>query len=141
MHGELSSRSNLGIRYHNYPHCGVNFSHTGFVREEYAKAINSSRMLASCGGRYHLAMNKIFESMGCCTAYVGEKPYGEQEFHLKDGVNYIAVDSGNFIEKIQYNLGHEQELLSIVKNAKETFEQFHHLDARARDFVELLKTI
>ena len=75
MHKYLHNHQRqMGIRYKNYQHCGVNFSHSAFVRDEYAQAINRSKMLASCGGRYKLAMNKIFEAMGCNTAYVGEKP-------------------------------------------------------------------
>jgi len=142
MHNVLQRHhASLGIRYKNYPHCGVNFSHSTFVREEYAKAINKSKMLASCGGRYNLAMNKIFESMGCGTVYVGEKPWGAEELHMEDGFNYVAVDSGNFMDKIKYYMDKPDELKEIGNNAKETFEKYHHIDARAKDFVKLLEGI
>jgi len=142
MHHHLRAHaSSLGIKYHNYPHCGVDFTHSNFVRENYAKAINGSKMLASCGGIYHLAMNKIFESMGCETAYVGEKPWGAAELHLKDGHNFIAVDPGNFAEKIKHYLDRPAELEQIVRNAKKTFNEHHHIDARAAYFVKLLEKV
>lgn len=142
MHRQLQANSaQLGIKYKNYSHCGVNFSHSDFVREKYAQAINRSKMLASCGGRYHLAFNKIFESMGCGTMYVGEKPYGEKELHFEDGYNYVAVTNDNFVEKVQYYLNNENEMNSIIQNAKDTFEKYHHIDARAKDFVDLLGEI
>ena len=140
MHRYLSENHvSLGIRYKNYPHCGANFSHSDFVRENYAKAINQSKMLLSCGGRYHLAMNKIFESMGCGTAYVGERPYGHEELHLKEGENYIDVFRSNFIERIQYYMSHPVEIERITKNAAETFKRYHTIEARAHDFVKLLE--
>ena len=86
-------------------------------------------------------MNKIFESMGCGTAYVGEKPWGSEELHMKDGFNYIAVDSNNFEEKIKYYLDKPSELDIISQNAIDTFQKYHHIDARAKDFVKLLEDI
>lgn len=142
IHNYLSrNHKELGIRYHNYPHCGTDFAHSDFVRGKYAQAINESKMLASCGGRYHVAMNKIFEAMGCGAIYVGEKPWGEQELHLEDGKNYIAVSSANFAEKIQYYLQKPEEMCKIVSNAKDTFEKYHHIDARANDLIKLLAQI
>ena len=142
MHTYLqNNHQNMGIKYKNYPHCGVNFRHSGFVREEYAMAINKSRMLASCGGRYNLAMNKIFESMGCGTVYVGNKPWGHEELHMKDGYNYIEVNPNDFADKIMHYISHPQDLKTISDNAKETFQKYHHIDARAMDFVKLLENI
>jgi len=142
MHQQLQKRHlELGINYHNYPHCGVDFKHSTFVREEYAKAISESYMLASCGGRYHVAMNKIFEAMAVGTIYVGEKPWGAEELHLEDGVNYIAVNSDNFVDKIKYYLDRPEEMAQMAQNARETFETYHHIDARAKDFVKLLEGI
>ena len=142
MHKYLSQNQiQMNIRYKNYPHCGVNFNHSNFVREEYAKAINASHMLASCGGRYNLAMNKIFESMGCNTAYIGEQPWGAEELHLKNGFNYIAVDSNTFPDAIQYFLKNPEAVKLIAQNAKDTFQKYHHIDARAHDFVKLLEVL
>jgi hypothetical protein len=142
MHRYLSKYCHdMKIRYYNYPHCGTDFQHGNFVREKYAMAINESKMLASCGGIYHVAMNKIFEAMGCGTVYVGEKPFGEEELHLRDGFNYIAVDSSNFKDKILHYLNSPDDMNAIVRNAQETFLRYHHIDARANDFVGLLKTI
>jgi len=139
VHSYLSHNyQGMGITYHNYPHCGIDFSHNDFVRDKYAKAINEAKMMASCGGRYHVAYNKIFEAMGCGTAYVGEKPYGEAELHMKDGENYIAVTASNLREKILYYLNHENELQNIIRNGRDTFLRYHHIDARAEDFVKLI---
>ena len=142
MHNYLSQNSSkLKIVYTNFPHCGFNFCHSNFVRENYARRIAESKMLISCGGKYHLAMNKIFESMGCGTAYVGEKPFGEEQLHLKDDFNYIAVTRENFIDKIKFYLHNSNELERICRNAKETFNKYHHIDARASDFVKLLEIV
>lgn len=140
MHKCLSQYAKqFNIIYKNFPHCGFNFSHSNFTRENYARSIAESRILISCGGKYHLAMNKIFESMGCGTVYAGEKPFGEKQLYLKNGYNYIAVTRENFIDKIRYYLQNSNELEKIRNNAKKTFVQYHHIDARAKDFVELLK--
>lgn len=137
----LQHSKELGINYKNFCHCGTDFSHNDFVREKYAQAINESKMMISCGGKYHLAFNKIFESMACNTLYVGEKPYGEEELHLKDGYNYVAVTQNNFVDKIKNYLKNPEETKIITNNAMETFLKYHHIDARAKDFVNLLKEI
>jgi hypothetical protein len=142
FHEELSAKASLlGIRYKNYPHCGVNFSHSGFTREKYAQAISQSKMMISCGGRYHLAFNKIFESMGCKTLYVGEKFYGEKELHMEDGKNYVAVNKENFMDKILYYKKHENESIDIIKNAKDTLLQHHTIDKRGAELSLILKGI
>lgn len=142
MHGMLARHTlSSDIRYKNYPHCGTNFHHSGFVREEYAKAINQSLSLASCGGRYHLYFNKIFESWGCNTAYIGEKPYGAEFLHMEDGFNYIAVTQENFMDKVGYYMEHKDELSEIAHNGRETFLKYHHLDARAQDAANLLDQV
>ena len=135
MHAFMSKFArDLGINYRNYPHCGYNFSHSDFVREKYARAINGAKILLSCGGRYHLAFNKIFEAMGCKTAYFGEKPYGEKELHMEDGVNYVAVDSENYIDKIQHYLRNGDLLEKITNNGYELFKRYHSISSRAADF-------
>jgi hypothetical protein len=142
MHNVLSQKhKGMGIRYKNYSHCGINYTHNGFVRERYAQAINQSHMLVSCGGRYHLAFNKIFESMACRTLYVGEKPYGEKELHMEDGVNYVAVTPDNFIDKIKYYLEHPEEMEFIKENGMKMCKKYHTIDARAKDFAKLLEDI
>lgn len=142
MHGFLAHHAvDHGIIYKNYPHCGTNWSHNGFYREDYAKAINQAKMLASCGGKYHLAMNKIFEAMGCKTIYVGEEPYGAQELHLEDGVNYVAVTKHNFVEKMEYYLNRPSKMDEIVDNAQKTFLTYHNIQTRAVDFVRLLEGV
>jgi len=142
MHGYLLHNCDrMNIKYHNYPHCGTNFTHSDFVRDKYAMAINSSKILVSCGGRYHLAFNKIFEAMGCKTLYVGEKPYGEKELHLEDGINYVAVDSRNFVEKIMYYLNNSKETNCIINKADETFRTYHCIEVRAAEFVKKVKDI
>jgi len=142
MHKALSGISDkIGIVYKNYPHCGFNFKHTPMVRDEYAKVISKSKILVSCGGRYHLAFNKIFESMGCGTLYVGEKPYGEKELHLEDGFNYVSVTQDNFLERIKYYVDNDQERERIVANAKDTFKNHHTIDARAKEFVKLIEGV
>jgi len=139
MHSTLSSWSpQNNVKYKNYPHCGTNFSHSGFVREEYAKAINKAKILASCGGRYHLPFNKIFEAWGCKTMYLGEKPHGESFLNMVDGYNYVAVTREDFVDKVEYYLANPNEIEEIAKNGYNTFLEFHHLDARANDMAMML---
>lgn len=66
---------------------------------------------------------------------------GAEELHLEDGYNYIAVNGENFVDRIKYYLDRPVELQKIVDNAKDTFAQYHHIEARAKDFVGLLEGI
>ena len=128
----------LGINYKNYPHCGFNYFHSGFVREEYAQAINRAEILISCGGVYRLAFNKIFESMGCRTVYMGERPFGAEELHLVDGYNYVAVTRGNFRQRLVDLLNDRDKLAMIAANGQKTFLAHHTIRERSKGFVRLL---
>lgn len=136
MHNSLKNEK---MKYKNYPHSGVNFGHNGFVREKYARAISESKMLASCGGIYHLFFNKVIEAMGCETAYVGEKGYGFDELGFKDGENFIEVNKDNLIEKVRYYNNNEKELKNIINNGKELFLDRHTIEKRAVDFEKLME--
>lgn len=137
----MQNAPKMGITYTNFPHSGFGYHHNGFVGEKYARAINASKILISCGGKYHLAMNKIFEAMGCGTLYCGPKPAGAEQLHLKDGFNYVAVTENDFLEKIHYYVKHDAQRQQIINNAKQTYLQCHHIDARSEDFKQLIEGI
>lgn len=142
MHAALAMHCpSKGIRYKNYPHCGTEWRHSGFVRDEYAKAINRAHAMASCGGKFHLYYNKIFESWGCNTAYIGERPYGEAELHMQDGVNYVAVNQSNFLDKVDHYMSNKDELSDISENGRQTFLQYHTLETRAQSLANTLQEI
>lgn len=138
MHDKLRKER---LKYKNYPHSGVNFGHNGFVREKYAQAISEAKMLASCGGVYHLFFNKVIEAMSCGTAYVGEKGYGFDQLGFKDGENYIEVTKDNFMEKIKYYINNEKELKLIIDNGRNLFLERHAIEKRAIDFAKLADEI
>lgn len=151
IHQELSSwngkklklcmKYNETFKYKNYPHCGANFVHSDFVRENYAKAINQSKILASCGGKYHLLMNKVFESMACNTVYMGEKPYGEKELFLHENYNYISINKDDIVEKLSFYMDRPELLNRICENGFKMARERHSIEKRAEDFVRILKQL
>ncbi len=129
------------LKYYNLPHCGVNFKHNGMIREKYAEVISSALIMASCGGKYHLAFNKIFESMACGTVYAGERPYGEEQLGMVSGFNYIRLTPVNFLDQLTFYLDRPNLLDIIVDNGIQTAMKRYSIDVRAEDFVKIINNM
>ena len=134
-------QNELGIKFHHYLHCKNGYEHNGFVREEYAKAIATGKILASGNSKYQVAMNKIFESMGCGTIYMGNRPHGHKQLHLDDGINCLFVTKNNFIDVAQSILKQPQKMEEMSRNSHSTFLEHHSIEARAKDCAKLVDRI
>lgn len=123
---------NKGFRYHS-PET------ERFYEEAFVKHINESLIGLTCTSSYKYALPKTMEIMGCGTALFCDTCSDFKHLHFVDGQNYVDVNPGNVVEKIQYYLGHREELDRVAKNGRETVLQYHTADIRAREFVETLK--
>jgi len=141
MHREFSSMAD--IRYFHQQHPGYKFiSNQGVLAGvEYAKAINRSKIFASCTGKYHIPFIKLYEVMACGTVLMCDKPTGGEYLGLKAGENYAAVSEDNFINIAKQYLSQPQEIDRLARNAKELFLARHTVNVRAEEFKRTISDI
>jgi hypothetical protein len=114
--------------------------------EEYVKLINSSKM--GLFDDVHLELpngilgkwtvGKWFENMSCETLCLADKPDDAELVHFEPEVNFIEVNTSNYIEKILYYKEHENGRKEIARRGYETFLKYHTCEKRV-DF--MLETI
>ena len=141
MHREFSKQPD--IRYFHQAHPGYKYFCDGQVLtgEAYAKVINSSKIFASCTGKYRIPFIKLYEVLGCNTALMCDKPFGAEFLGLKEKENYIDVTADNFLDTTRRYLSEGNELLRIAKNGGEIFLGRHTVDVRAREFAETISNV
>lgn len=107
------------------------------IGDEMVNAINS----------YKLNFNKtladdinyrVFETMGCKTALITNKPPGIESF-FKDEEHLIYYNNiGDLLEKISFYLKNENKLKIIAENGYNIVKQKHTYFERAKQLVDLL---
>jgi hypothetical protein len=132
-----------GIDYFHEPHPGYRFvdSTPALVGEAYARAINESKIFASCTSKYRIPFIKLYEVIGCRTMLLCDVPNGAEHLGLHDGENFVAVDRRNFLGKAMYFLSHPDEIDRISANAGELFLSRHTVDTRAAEFREIITSL
>jgi hypothetical protein len=135
-----------GIRYYNNAHPGYHYCPPEggqglLVGENYARAINRSRIFLSCTGKYRIPFIKLYEVLACNTLLMCDRPSGAGELGLVDGETYVEVDRVNFLEKIHYYLKRPDDLRRIAQNGSRLFLERHTVDIRARELKTLVERV
>lgn len=132
------------IKYFKPPFPNYKFNaDKSYTGSNYVNLLNSSKIHITDSGKYNCVgpVAKYFETMATDCLLVAVNPLGSELTRLVDGYNFVAVDGYNFLDKIRYYLDNEEERLRIVKNANDTIKKHHSVDVRAKELVNLLKTI
>ncbi len=112
-----------------------------FIHERYAKDIARSKILLFDSYR-GFAIKKYYEGMACKTLILATNPYLDAErLHFKDGVNFVAINESNYLQKIQYYLKNEKERIRITENAYKMVRKYHSAEVRAEQLYGYLKEL
>ncbi|MGQ9455876.1 MAG: glycosyltransferase family protein [Armatimonadota bacterium] len=141
MHKKFSSISN--IVYFNNPHPGYRYvdPSKALVGENYARAINQSKIFATCTSIYHIPLMKLFEAIACKSALMCDPPCGAEYLGFVDGETYAAVNKSNFLDRTKWLLAHPEEIERISLNGLKLFTSRHTVDIRAREFRQIISSI
>jgi hypothetical protein len=114
-----------------------------YTGDGYVKLLNQSKIHITDSGRYNCVgpVAKYFETMATDCLLLAVKPLGEELTHLVDGYNFVSVNQNNFLEKIKYYLENEEERRIIINNANKTIQEYHSVDIRAKQLINLLGSL
>jgi hypothetical protein len=134
MYRRFAHEPGLQCLIHGHPGYEFLSPKDAIVGESYAKALNQSRILATCTGIYGVPFQKIFEAMMCKAVVLSDRPYGAEYLGLLDRHNYLSVDDTNFVEVAKYYLARPSELERLARNAYELVTSQHTVEVRAGEF-------
>jgi len=123
-------------------------SHT-LTFEEYIRRINQAKIFAfgnvnrSVGTSPTLifAMAKIYEIMACGTLCLMDRPDMARQLHLIPDKNFVEVDGDNYIEKIKYYLGDNNDRRKIARTGYEMVMRYHTIQVRGMELKEQLEEL
>lgn len=126
--------------YFNQPHPGYRYvsSEPMLVGEAYAKAINQSRIFATCSGIYKIPFMKYYEVIACRSMLVSDSPCGADELGFRDGETFVRVGGNNFMRKVRSYLAEPTEIDRISRNGMNLFLRRHTVELRAIEFREIV---
>lgn len=99
--------------------------------ETYARAINASWFVPTCGTVARDVIRKHFEIPGCRACLVTEQSAALESAGFVDMRNCVFADETTVLDKLAYLLEHEEELVGIIQAGYE-FAHTHHT-LRQRD--------
>jgi len=141
MHRTFSKMRDIKYFHQDHPGYGFVSSQEALVGESYARAINQSKIFATCTGIYRIAFQKTYEILGSRTAMLCDEPNGAEFLGLCDNETYIRVNRWNFVRRAKWYLRHEDELERVSNNARQLFLARHTVDVRAQEFKQVITDI
>ncbi|GAG60074.1 unnamed protein product, partial [marine sediment metagenome] len=109
------------------------------VGDDYVRVLARSRAMLFGSSKWRYMVRKYFEGMACRTLVMADSPRSADLVHFKPGWNFVEIDRGNWREKLEYYLTHEEERLEIAQRGYETYLRYHTSAVRARDLVAFLE--
>ena len=135
--------ANIKLLTRSHPGYNTNgfFSPNSLIKEEYAKAINRSKIFVTSGSWYNAVLQKHFEILGCRTLLMCPFPKYGEELGLRDKVNMVKFkpDCSDLLEKVKYYLSHDDERRKITKAGYKLVHERHTIQKRAETLNKLLE--
>ena len=110
-----------------------------YVRDEFARHINESKICVTCSSSYKYLVQKYYEVTSCGTLLMADLPMDAEYQHFIPGHNFVEVSPSNILSKVKYYLENEDEAKRIADNGRKTILQYHTHDIRGRELMEILK--
>ena len=113
--------------------------------EEYVNEICRSRVFATGSGRHKdtgVLVMKWLEVPACNTLLMinALSPTDDMNYMgFKPDVNFVAINEGNFLERIQYYLSHPSEAKIIAQSGYDLIRSKHSQDIRAQQFISKIR--
>lgn len=109
------------------------------VRSSYEDALGRTRFLPFDSSIYRYPVIKYFEGMAAGCVVMADEPSSADELGFINGVNYVKINKGDWVLKMDYYLKHPEEADEIAKNARELILKRHTITVRSKEFVRMLE--
>ncbi len=138
IHQKILERKDLRYLWAEHPGWKQN-RESPLVGKNFSRAINSCRIFVTTGGIYRNANAKYIEILASNTLLLADEPIGGDLLGLRDGINYVAVNEQNILEKVDYYLCRPGLSGQIAEQGYLLAMRRHSCYARAMDFYEAVR--
>lgn len=112
-----------------------------FVGEEYAKEINRAKIFLTDNSTLKYPLIKYYEVLACNTLLLAPTSRELEDLGFIPGVHFVHINEDDFYEKAKYYLEHEDERLQIAQAGHDMVHQFHTVEVRAKQLINIISTI
>jgi hypothetical protein len=102
--------------------------------EEYARVINASWLVPTCGTVAKEVVRKHFEIPGCRACLITERSAGLEAAGFEDMKNCVFADEENILDKLDYVFRNRSELESVTEAGYQLVHSRHTLKQRDQIF-------
>jgi hypothetical protein len=134
IHQRLLQEKGLAYLWAQHPGWQMHAAEHPLVGVGYAKKINSCRIFITTSGLLTNLHAKYFEILASKSALFADFAEGASELHFRDGENYVRIEPGNVMDKIDYYLARPALLEKIAEAGYVMVMKHHSCYARAMDF-------
>ena len=130
-------------RYHNIPRPKENIDDPWPTGIDYAKELNKAYMNVCCGSIYQYPVMKYFEIASCNSVVYGDyfPELGDLGFKVFENMIEIPKTEQEIKLQLKFLLKNKNRLNIIAKNGQELIKKRHTTKKRAKELVEIIKTI
>lgn len=114
-----------------------------FVGEAYARALNASKVVPTCGTMGKEVVRKHFEIPAAMSCLLTERTPGLEMAGFVDGENCIFVDGEDVLDRLDHLFSHPEELQRMTRAGHDLVHARHTLAHRPqmREWYELSRTL
>lgn len=107
----------------------------------YAGELRRTKLVATCGSVFNIAVGKYFEAMACGCLLLAPLPHDADLLGFRSGYNMVEIGPSDYADKILYYLTHDAERETIARRGAEFCHRRHSAGVRAAELVERLGQI
>ena len=136
---------NSRLRIFTRPHPGYDvdgkFAKESIIKDDYAKAINMSKIFVTSGGWYNAVLQKHLEILGSHTLLMCPFPKYGKELGFQDKVNMVEFepDCSDLLGKVKYYLAHNEERDRITDDGYKFVRKNHTIWQRTETLNKTLE--
>ena len=111
------------------------------VGGRYAEAMGASDVVLTGTSIYKYPIKRVFEALSSGCVLMSNDPNGADSLGLKDGENYLRITRGNWMQRLEWVLTHQEEMRKIQENGRKLVLERHTHNIRVKQMVEAMSKI
>ena len=139
IHQLLLARRDLRYLWSAHPGWCRHSNRHPLVGRNFSRAINSCRIFVTTGGIHRNPQPKIFETMASHSLLMSDEPVGAAALGLVDGDNYVQINPGNVMEKIDHYLSRPELCERIAEQGYQLAMARHSCYTRALELRRVVR--
>ncbi len=110
------------------------------VGDVYNETLSRSKVFIFGSSIYRYPLLKYLEGWGAGTLVMADKPLGAERMYLESDVNYVEINTKNWLNKLKYYIEEDDLREDIARRGHETAMKYHTAEIRAKELLSFLES-